>query len=154
VIVLSENLGLRFRTELGEGTCDSLGNLQLYSLVTNQKFAEKIADIYRRKTIRASVVKFRTEAIRFDSRQELTAKMAPLDIMLCQVLGRGAVQSALLNQFGSMVYASSTELIPQVCSLQDLVDPMTGAVRKRMVEADSGLGLLVEFLRGPGVYII
>jgi len=153
VIVLSENLGNRFKAELVKGTADVAGNLQLYSLSTRYIIAEKVWEKYQEIPERSDeILKFRAEEIRFTSRQEITGRMAPMDIMLCQALGLGAANAVIKGSFGQMVYASMADLIPREVPIAHLIDASTFKAKIRLSEPNTGIYQLAAFQKELALY--
>jgi len=159
VIVLSESVGIKFYQEIVERTGknekrDPEGRVEGYSLDSCgviSRMVEKFYNNYYKKIgSKGSILKFRSDSFRFNTRVMPLDWMSKRDIRMCENFGIKAAKLVVADNFDVTVVPYGRHFI----EMERLIDPVTNAVKKRTISPDSNLWKITQRLRSEGQFLM
>ena len=123
---VAEHLSANDLNELKDVARDAYGNIRLADVDLGDVIKQSLDRTLREYALDISVV---TKDIGYELR---CAKPLPFDVEYTRTLGYGAVRYLLDGGSGAMIALRGGKVVP--VQLADLVDPVTGRVRVRMVD--------------------
>ncbi|MFA6548539.1 MAG: 6-phosphofructokinase [Candidatus Margulisiibacteriota bacterium] len=152
VVVLSENLAIRFEGELGKLKRDRLLNPRPSTVNIGAIIAKRVEKIYRKKwakisSLRDRVYRMRNEGCMFTCRVVPRKSMSIGDRTYCRGLGSAIAKLVLTGQFGTSARWDPVRGTSASVPIRMLVNPQDGTSIKRMVAPGSSLYHAVQQLR-------